>query len=227
MRTTITLASILLLALFAAPVMAQQDQAIRSETTGQMDDTRMMGGGNMMQGEMQRGAKMGRGMGMMMHGGKGSGGTCRICGMQGGMKHGGMMRGGMMGHGRMGCEMHRFMKVIYHLPVLKEQLELSQDQSSSLKKLQTTFLKNKADWRAEMEKARIDLDNKLESEADARDIRSILESMAKVKVDMKVSGYETAQEMMAVLKPEQKKRWCNFCSMCQQNTWGMMEDQDN
>lgn len=175
----------------------------------------MMGGRGMMRGGTMTGGMMG-GQGMMQGG--------MMSGMMGGQgMHGGMMGRGMMsGHGMMGGEMHRFMRTIYRLPDLKAQLNLTDDQVSRLKKFQSDFLKRKADWKAEIEKKRIDLDNQLDNKAAASEVRSTLESISKVKVDMKVAGYETAQKMISVLTSEQQQQWESFCCGRGQKTPGGM-----
>lgn len=220
MRNAFIISS-MVLALFSTQVWAQsQNETVKSETTTMMGNSGMMGGRNMMmQGNMKRG---------MMRDGMPGCAMCRKCSMRGGAgMPRGMMGHDMMGHGMKRGGMHHFMKVIYHLPDLKTQLDLTEDQSSRLKKLQSEFRKNKADWKAEIKKIRIDLDDKLEEKAAASEIRKLLEAKSKTKVDMKVSGYETARQMTDVLEPDQKKRWCNFCSICQQDSGKMMKNQDD
>ncbi len=214
MKSLIAVFSIVLVAFFTAPAAAQQSdhhpdqgQAMQAGTTAGM-----MSGKGMMEGGMMSG----------MMGGQATKGKCPMCGK---MMKGGMMGGrGMMSGGMMGGEMHRFMRAIYHLPELKAKLDLSDDQVSQLKELQTAFLKSKADWKANIEKKRIDLDNQLDNKAAASEVRKTLQAISGIKVDLKVAGYETAQKMISILTSEQKELWENFCCMGgQQMHKGMMK----
>lgn len=221
MRTTIVIVSVFLLSVLSVPLWAQMhSQETKSESTTMMGDGSMMGGNSTMGSDMYRGRMMpGNKMGYgMMDRGMRPGSMCSMCGMMG---RSGMHKG-MMGRGMMGNRMSHFMKVIYHLPGMETRLEFTQDQTSRLKELQSEFLKNKADWKAEIEKKHIDLDNQLENEADSSQIRKTLEAISKVKIDKKVSGYETALQMISVLQPEQKKMLKNLCSSQQTDPRGMM-----
>ncbi len=119
----------------------------------------------------------------------------------------GMMMPGMM---QGPFPMMRSMQVVNTLPEMKIQLNLTDAQMQKLADLQSGFLKKRADWVADIQKNRIDLNILFDKKASAPQVRKILDSMAGTMVDMQVAAYETSQQMLAVLTPEQQGLYDNM-----------------
>ena len=190
------------------PAHHPQRPQMRADTTrtGGMMKGGMMGGSGMMQGGMM--GKMG-----MMHGGMM--GQGRMGGMMG---HMGMMMQGEMG---MSDPMHRFFKVVHHLPDLAGKFNLTDDQKLKLDEIRADFLKRQADWKAALEKSRIDLKLLLEKKASAKEIQRNLQSYYRTKVEMQLAAYQTAAKMKALLTPDQRKQLESWLSGKCPNCMGM------
>ena len=148
---------------------------------------------------------------------------------QPGMRHG-MMDGqmmpcpmagqGMMGNmmpGSMGQGMHggmammdsRFLMkkqhmLINRLPEMKIQLSLTDNQVEQLQQMRDEFQKKQIDLGAVLAKNGIDLRTAVATNVPVSDIRTRLEEMAGIRIDMLVEAYETAGKMKNILNDEQK-----------------------
>ena len=127
------------------------------------------------------------------------------------MQRGGMMQG-MMGNGmcpmcgkRMGdMPMHKYMMLVNMLPNMDGELSLTQAQTEKLIDLQTDFKKQQIDKMAELKKNRLKLQSLLDENASSDKIRTQMQACSALKMDMKMSAYETAKKMKAELTEEQK-----------------------
>jgi hypothetical protein len=151
----------------------------------------------MHQGKMM---KSGQQHGMMMHGK--------------GMMHGGMMKGMMcpMHKGMMGQQMpmKRYMMAVNMLPNMQEKLSLSQDQTEKLIDMQAAFKKQQVDYKADLTKKRMKLQNLMKNDASADEIKSQMQACSETKISMKVAAYETANQMKSVLSDEQQEQLDNM-----------------
>lgn len=129
-----------------------------------------------------------------------------------------MMQGGMMGN-MMPCEMctmkqnmpmQKYMKLIQKLPMMTQQLSLTDSQSEELAKMKTGFMKKKIDYQADIDKKKIDLENLLDNNASSNEIRNAMLNIASTKIDMNISAYETANKMKNVLNDQQKQTLKNM-----------------
>ena len=147
--------------------------------------------------------------------------------MQGkGMMQGGMMKGMMcpMHKGMMGQQMPMkiYMMTVKMLPKMQSKLSLSQEQTEKLIDMQTSFKKQQIDYKADLAKKRMNLQNMMMNDASADDIKSQLQACSTIKINMKVAAYETANKMKSVLTDEQKDNLQNMMgNMMQQG--GMMK----
>lgn len=132
-----------------------------------------------------------------------------MMGMQGKDKKGSMQKGMMMMHKGKDM-MSKYKHIVYHLPKMKNKLGLSDEQVARLKKIKINFLKSQIDREAEIKKKELDLRELLDSEASVSDVRKVLKSIYDVKLDMKVSLYQTAKEMLSVLTKEQREKLKNM-----------------
>lgn len=183
-----------------------QTRAVQADTSA---------GHGMMGSGMMSGGMMGSGSGMM--GGKGM----MKCGQMGG-------KGMMHGKGKMGSHgpLHRYMHIVHHLPGMKAELGLSDDQLDQIKNIQSDFLKQNIDWKADIEKRQIDLGLLLDKEGTVTDVRKALKPISNVKLEQKVAYYETARKMLSLLTAEQKEKVQDSCPMCKGDgkMMGMMGD---
>ncbi|NOX35999.1 MAG: hypothetical protein GXO78_00530 [Calditrichaeota bacterium] len=212
MKHVISILSVLILAVFLVPVLAQGHAAHHPAQQAVQPDT--SSGMTMMKGKMMQGKMMGSKA--MMKGGK---------------MHGGMMGGkGMMGH--MGCGkmmgMHGPMMgafhTIHHLPDLQKKLNLNDDQVQKLKSIRAVFLKNKIDREAEIQKKKVDLDMLIDKNASPAQVRKVLKGIFDAKLELQVSAYETSQKMLGVLTLEQREQFKGQKKKCMMGMMGgMME----
>lgn len=137
-----------------------------------------------------------------------------------GMMEGGMMKSIMcpMHKGMMGQQMpmKKCMMAVNMLPNMQSQLALSKDQTEQLIDMQTSFKKQQIDYKADLTKKRMKLQNMLKNEANADEVRSQMKACSETNINMKVAAYETASKMKSVLTDEQKEQLKN-----------MMMQQDN
>ncbi len=206
MRKMIYLLSALVLGLIAYPLQAQEHRMMQST---QGDSAVMKSGMGKMQTQQQMPHKMGKKgqkPGMM----QGKGGMMGMMHGQGGMM--GMMHGqdgkGMMGHDMMMSPVKmKVMPVMHKLLNMQEKLKLSDKQIEQLKQIKMDFEKGKIDRQAKIKKLNIDLKALVDKNASAKDIRKVLEKISALKVTCQVKAYETANKMLKVLTPQQKKQW--------------------
>lgn len=128
------------------------------------------------------------------------------------MQRGGMMQG-MMGKGMcpmcgkmMGknMPMQKYKILVNKLPNMDKELSLSQVQTEKLIDLQTDFKKQQIEKMAELKKNRLKLQSLLDDSASSEKIRTQMQACSALKMDMKMSAYETAKKMKAELTDEQK-----------------------
>ncbi|WP_457651432.1 Spy/CpxP family protein refolding chaperone [Rhodocaloribacter sp.] len=197
--TTLLFAGMLLVGTY--PAMAQHRHA-RPDSTKQ---------GGMMQGGMMQGGMMQGGM------------------MQGGMMGGGMMQGGMMGGGMMQGMMHMHMNMmqqmmsnplkrssltIYVLPTMKDLLDLSDEQVSSMKDAARAYESRVAELKEMAAKTGEQLKSALTAEnPDPDRVKSLLRENATLHADLKALGFETARKMEALLTPEQRQKLAELTPM--------------
>jgi len=115
---------------------------------------------------------------------------------------------GMMGWnlGNMGS----FYKIFYtinNLPDMAKTLNLTAKETDQLNTLQTDFSKNRVDWNADIQKQMIDLNQAVEKEAPASQVKKIVEGIANTRVEMMNGAYVTYTKMLGVLTPDQKKQF--------------------
>lgn len=126
-----------------------------------------------------------------------------------------MMKQGMMHKGMM-CPMHKkmmdkqmpmkkYMMMVNMLPEMNEKLDLSQEQTEKLIDMQAGFKKQQIDYKADLAKKKMKLQNMLMNEASADEVRNHMEECSTIKINMKVAAYETANKMKAVLTSEQQE----------------------
>jgi hypothetical protein len=70
--------------------------------------------------------------------------------------------------------------------------------------------KQQIDYKADLTKKRMNLQNMMMNEASADDIKTQLQECSNTKIDMKVAAYETANKMKSVLSVEQKDKLQNM-----------------
>ena len=152
-----------------------------------------------------RGMMQGGMMGKMMQGG-----------MMGGMMQGGMMGGMMKGMGMMQGGMgmsdplHRYIRVLHHLPALSARLNLTESQQAQFKQIRADFLKKQADWKASLEKTKIDLNLLLDQNASAKEIKKLLEKFYQTQIEMQITAYRTVRQLKGLLNPDQQKQWASL-----------------
>lgn len=117
------------------------------------------------------------------------------------------MMDGMMEHRMMSRhdETMRVMHTVQHLPFLLDRLDLTDSQVEQIEKLRNDFRKHKANLEAAIEKNRIDLDRMINEKTSVPRVRSGMKAVSDVGVELRISTYKTAQEMLDVLNSEQKE----------------------
>jgi hypothetical protein len=215
MKSVFVIITAIIIAMFVFSTNAQ-DHAAHHPDEGATVQTDTSGGMDMMEDIMQGEMMTQQGM------------RCPMCGkmMKGGIM--GNMKNMMHGQGMMKHRnpTHRFMHLVYHLPDMKTKLGLSEEQIVLLRNMQADFLKQKVDWEASIQKKEIDLNLLLDKNATPGDVGKILESIYDVKLQMKVSSYETAQKMRAILSADQEEKLDKIFSMCMgQGMMRMKNDQ--
>ena len=129
------------------------------------------------------------------------------------MQKGEMMQGGMM-QGMMGQQMpmKKYMMTVNMLPQMQSKLSLSQEQTEKLIDLQTAFKKKQVEFKGDMAKKRMELQNLLDQNASVNEVRSQVEKCTNIHVNMMVAAYETANKMKSVLSDTQKEQLKNMMS---------------
>jgi len=129
------------------------------------------------------------------------------------MQKSGMMQGGMM-QGMMGQQMpmKKYMMTVNMLPEMQSKLSLSQEQTEKLIDLQTAFKKKQVGFKGDMAKNRVKLQNLLDKNASANEVRSKVEECTNIHVNMMVAAYETANKMKSVLSDAQREQLKNMMS---------------
>lgn len=137
--------------------------------------------------------------------------------MMGNNQNYGMRRGHMMGHNNQNGWMmnqnspiKKYIIMINRLPNMKSPLNLTEEQSMQLKNLQTDFTKKRIDIQANISKQKLDLENLLSSGASSSELRSEMQKIADMKINMNIAAYEIAQEMKALLNEDQKQNLDNM-----------------
>ena len=134
------------------------------------------------------------------------------------MNRGGMMQG-MMGNGMYSMNgqmmgqnmpMWRYGMMINRLPDMQQQLSLNDDQVGQLIDLQTNFKKQQIDYRAELQKQQMQLQNLLNDNASATKVKNQLEACSETRINMKLAAYENFAKMKAVLNDDQKEQIDNM-----------------
>lgn len=183
--------SIALTIFFIIPVYAQQgmhhwgaDQMMSTDSTVGMPG--MAGSQSMMSGAKMHGRMMGQGM---------------MSGMRGRY----MMSGGRMS-GMMGQQpMMKYMMLVKKLPDMQEMLSLTENQAKKLIDMRADFQKQQIDYKTDLMKKRVDLQNMLEQEATAGQIKKQMQFCSEIKIDMHIAAYETVKKMKTVLNNDQKE----------------------
>jgi Spy/CpxP family protein refolding chaperone len=102
-------------------------------------------------------------------------------------------------------QMMPYLETVKRLPGMQQELSLNDDQVIKLIDLQTAFLKQEVDLKADMIKEELKLKTLLQSDASAKDISEQLKSCAASHIDIGVAAYETANKMKTILNDTQKK----------------------
>ncbi|MEJ2055181.1 MAG: hypothetical protein P8X42_14795 [Calditrichaceae bacterium] len=97
--------------------------------------------------------------------------------------------------------------VLYRLPELQKELNLSDEQVSGLNKLRSDYQKETIDKQSEIAKLKIDLKGMLEQNADSKQVRKNLSKINNTFTDIEVDSYKTAQKMLSVLTDKQRSKW--------------------
>ncbi|WP_456425584.1 Spy/CpxP family protein refolding chaperone [Rhodocaloribacter sp.] len=179
--------------LFAGMLLAGTFPAMAQHRHGQPDSTRQ---GSMMQGSMMQGGMM-----------------------QGGMMQGGMMQGMMHMHMNMMKQMmsnplKRSSLMIYGLPTMKDLLDLSDEQVSSMRDAARAYESRAAELKEMAAKTGEQLKSALAAEnPDPDRVKSLLRENATLHADLKALGFETARKMEALLTPEQRQKLAELTPM--------------
>ncbi len=96
--------------------------------------------------------------------------------------------------------------LVKRLPGMQNELGLTDDQVSKLVDLQTAFIKQKADLKADLTKKELKLKNSLKNNASSKEISEQLTSCAASRISIGVAAYETANNMKSVLNDSQKQK---------------------
>ncbi|WP_159518548.1 Spy/CpxP family protein refolding chaperone [Sunxiuqinia indica] len=162
------------------------------------------------------------------------------------MQKSGMMQG-MMGNGKcpmcgqmmnQNMPMKKYGMMVNKLPTMQQQLSLTDDQVNKLYDLQATFKKQQIDFQSELRKKQMKLKGLLADNATASQVEKQMKDCADTKISMKVTAYETAGKMKAVLTNDQKEQMKNMMmqsggmmqgngGMMNQDQGGMMQNQNN
>jgi len=157
--------------------------------------------------------------------------------MRRGMMGGNMMQGGMMqnmmrdGMMNQNMPMQKYMMMIKKLPMMGQALSLTESQTKQLAEMKTDFMKKKIDYRASIDKKKIDLENLLDSDASSSEIKNVMQEIANTKIDLNIHAYETSKKMKGVLNDQQKQilrnMWMNQGMMGSgMMQGGVMDDDD-
>lgn len=197
--------SFFLIGILVLPINAQMMKHNQDSTSSGMNQSGMMSGSGMMGGQGMMQPMM---RNMMQRG------------MMGNMMQGGMM-GGMQGMCMMNQNMpiKKYMMMINKLPNMGQALSLTDEQTKQLMSMQTDFMKKKIDYQAAIDKKKIDMKNILDNDASSSEVRSAMQEIANIKIDMHVNAYETANKMKHVLNTQQKQTLKNWMM----NSGGMMQ----
>jgi outer membrane biogenesis lipoprotein LolB len=124
-----------------------------------------------------------------------------------------MMEGCMM-QGMMGQQMpmKKYMMTVNMLPGMQSKLSLSEEQTKKLIDLQTAFKEKQAEFKGDMAKNRMELQNLLDQNASVNEVRSQVEECTNIHVNMMMAAYETANKMKSVLSDAQKEQLKNMMS---------------
>ncbi len=145
-------------------------------------------------------------------------------GDMGKMNHNHMMQG-MMQHRMMGThdEIRQSMHTVQHLPFLGEQLDLTESQIEQLKKMRTDFRTHKANLDAAIKKNHIDLERLIDENESVSRVRAGMKAVSDVQVELNISAYETANQMLDVLTNDQKQQYASMSmqEQCPMHSGGM------
>ncbi len=125
-------------------------------------------------------------------------------------------QGMMQRQGPSVCPMHKqmmhrnmpmktYMMIVQCLPNMAAQLNLNDNQVEKIVNMQVAYQKERLDSKAQLTKQRIKMKNLLDQNADAEEIKKHMEECSKIKIDMKLAAYETANKMLNILSDQQKE----------------------
>ncbi len=120
--------------------------------------------------------------------------------------------------------MKKYMMITQCLPNMAEQLSLNDDQVEKIVNMQIAYQKEKLDSKAQLMKRRLKMKNLLDQNADADELKEIMEECSKIKIDMKLAAYKAANKMLNVLTDQQKENLEEMMSQCM-NSNCMMRNQ--
>ena len=140
-------------------------------------------------------------------------------------KQGMMMQKGEMMQGMMGQQipMKKYMMTVNMLPQMQSKLSLSQKQTEKLIDLQTEFKKKQVEFKGDMTKQRMVLQNLLDQNASTDKVKSQIEKCTNIHINMMVATYETANKMKSVLSDTQKEQLKNTMMKGGMMQGGMMQ----
>ncbi len=127
----------------------------------------------------------------------------------------GMMNGqyGNMMYGQM-MPMRQYMFMVNMMPQMQDQLGLTTEQSNKLIDLQTAYMKQIVDLQADLSKKQMTLEELLENNAPADQVKVQLESCAQTRTELDIAAYQSGSKMRNVLNDSQKKTLDNLLVQC-------------
>ncbi len=141
---------------------------------------------------------------------------------------GNMMQGAMMKcmKGKTGMmsrnnPLKKSMMIINKLPGMSKVVSLTKAQKRQLMEKKIDFLKRKIDYKAAIAKEELDLENLFQNNAPSSKIRNVMQRIAKNKIDLSISGYDTAIAMKNLLNAKQKQTLKNMQKTCKMGKSGM------
>lgn len=103
-------------------------------------------------------------------------------------------------------QMKPYIRIVKRLPDMQKELSLTDVQVEKLIDLQTGYMKQKADLKADLTKKELKLKNLLHNNASSKEVSEQLKSCAASMADIGVAAYETANKMKSVLNDSQNKQ---------------------
>lgn len=141
---------------------------------------------------------------------------------------GNMMQSAMMKcmKGKMGMmnrnnPLKKSLMIINKLPGMSKVVSLTKAQKKQLNEKKIDFLKRKIDYKASIAKEELDLKNLFQNKASSSKIRNVMQQIAKNKIDLSISAYETANAMKNLLNAKQKQTLKDMHKQCKTGKSGM------